>query len=232
MSANPNGLLPSNGTPRTPCTEDWETMLDSGELDANLDKLSIQPPPVATRPFQPQPQVTLYGDDPRTQYRPSEPVIKILKRTESGSRAVKIGNNDEITTLDISENGSSTSERLSFQPSTVVVTHPYQPEAPFTQDGANFRTQSRPTETVIKIMKRTESDTIMPPNEHSKPKIEQKSLQQREQEYAEARQRILGGGDASLDDVELLCLCGASSCLLDWDRSRSRSCFMLSNGCL
>ena len=122
MSANPNGLLPSNGTPRTPCTEDWETMLDSGELDANLDKLSIQPPPVATRPFQPQPQVTLYGDDPRTQYRPSEPVIKIMKRPETGPVSAQNG--------------------------------------------------------------------------QSKPRVEQKSLKQREQEYAEARQRILGGGES------------------------------------
>ena len=149
---------------------------------------------MTTGPFQSKTPVTLNGEDSSAESRISEPVIKILKRTESGSRAVKIGNNDELTTLDISEHGSSTSERLSFQPSTVVVTHPYQPEAPFTQDGANFRTQSRPTETVIKIMKRTESDMIMPTNDYSKPK-EQKSLQQREQEYAEARQRILGGGD-------------------------------------
>ena len=115
MSAKPNGILPANGTPRTPDSEDWESMSDSGELDASLDKLSIQPGP--TRPYQPQPPVTLYGDDPRTQYRPPEPVIKIMKRPDSGSSG---------------QNGQA------------------------------------------------------------KPRVEQKSLKQREQEYAEARQRILG----------------------------------------
>jgi len=191
--------LPTKGTFSYGGDDNIElTMLDSRGLDASIEKQLTQSFSVTTGPFQSKTPVTLNGEDSSAESRISEPVIKILKRTESGSRAVKIGNNDEITTLDISEHGSSTSERLSFQPSTVVVTHPYQPEAPFTQDGANFRTQSRPTETVIKIMKRTESDTIMPPNEHSKPKIEQKSLQQREQEYAEARQRILGGGDVSI----------------------------------
>ena len=121
MSAKPNGILPVNGAPRTPDSEDWESMLDSGELDASLDKLSVQPGP--TRPYQPQPVVTLFGDDPRTQYRPPDPVIKIMKRPDSGSMSGQNGQN--------------------------------------------------------------------------KPRIEQKSLKQREQEYAEARQRILGNDSDS-----------------------------------
>ena len=126
MSSKPNGILPTNGTPCTPDSEDWESMLDSGELDASLDKLSIQQAGAA-RPFIPQPQhqqsLSLYGDDPRTQYRPPEPVIKIMKRPDSGNIS--------------SQNGQT------------------------------------------------------------RPRVEQKSLKQREQEYAEARLRILGNDSDS-----------------------------------
>ena len=117
MSAKTNGIMPVNGCPQSTDNEDWESLLDSGRLDANIDKLSIQPGPPRTF-HQPPPTVPVFGDDPRTQYKPSEPVIKIMKRPESGST--------------VAQNGQV------------------------------------------------------------KPKIEQKTLKQREQEYAEARQRILG----------------------------------------
>jgi len=126
MSAKPNGILPTNGTPCTPDSEDWESRLDSGELEASLDKLSIQPTgPAQTFLAQPlhQQSLSLYGDDPRTQYRPPEPVIKIMKRPDSG--------------------------------------------------------------------------TISSQNGQARPRVEQKSLKQREQEYAEARQRILGNDSDS-----------------------------------
>ena len=104
--------------------DDWESLLDSGQLDANIKKLTIlqrpKPSPApAPGPAANIPPVTvLCSDDPRTQFRPSEPVIKIMKRPDGGS-------------------------------------------------GVNSNVQV-------------------------KPKVEQKSLKQREQEYAEARQRILG----------------------------------------
>jgi len=188
--------LPIKGTSYYGGGDDIElTMLDSSGLDAPIEKQLMETLSVTNGPFQPQASVTLNMEDSRAESRPSEPVIKILKRVESSIRAVNCVSNDdgEVTTLESGKHGTSTSKGLSFQP-TSVVTHPYQPEASSTQNGDNLRTQSRPTETVIKIMKRTESCTIMPLNEHSKPKVEQKSLQQREQEYAEARQRILGGG--------------------------------------
>jgi len=52
--------------------------------------------------------------------------------------------------------------------------------------------QYRQTEPVIKIMKRPGNGVTQTTSSNNKPKVEQKSLKQREQEYAEARQRILG----------------------------------------
>jgi len=163
--------LPNKGTSYYGGGDNIElTMLDASELDAPIEKQLMETVSVTNGPFQPQASVTLNREDSRAEFRPSEPVIKILKRVESSTRAVNCVSNDDDD----------------------------QPEASSTQNGDNLRTQSRPTETVIKIMKRTESCAIMPLNEHSKPKVEQKSLQQREQEYAEARQRILGGGGGDL----------------------------------
>ena len=100
-------------------SDDWETLLDSGQLDANIKKLTILQRPKADSSLGPGgPVSVMCSDDPRTQFKSSEPVIKIMKRPDG--------------------NSSSNS------------------------------------------------------NGQSKPKVEQKSLKQREQEYAEARQRILG----------------------------------------
>ena len=99
-------------------SDDWETMLDSGQLDANIKKMTILQ--------RPKPTVNngtvnvLCSDDPRQQFRSTEPVIKIMKRPDSGN---------------VANSGQA------------------------------------------------------------KPKVEPKTLKQREQEYAEARQRILGEGD-------------------------------------
>ena len=102
------------------CDGDWETLLDSGQLDANLKKLTIltRPKPEA-RPENTRVEVICSEEDSRTQFKPSDPVIKIMKRPEKS-----ISGRDE-------------------------------------------KPQCRP-------------------------RTEQKSLKQREQEYAEARQRILG----------------------------------------
>ena len=100
-------------------SDDWETLLDSGQLDANIKKLTIlqRPRSSVTSGVSSGGVRVECSDDPRTQYRPAEPVIKIMKRPEKPAH---------------DNNGSV------------------------------------------------------------KPRVEQKSLKQREQEYAEARQRILG----------------------------------------
>jgi len=109
---------------------DWESLLDSGQLDDNIKKLTILP-----RPKPPTQQSSLSGErdtrvevicseeEARTPFKPADPVIKIMKRPEKS-----ISGRDE-------------------------------------------KPQCRP-------------------------RTEQKSLKQREQEYAEARQRILGSDDA------------------------------------
>ena len=97
---------------------DWESLLDSGQLEANIKKLTILPRP---NPENQRMEVICSEEiQGRTQFKPSEPVIKIMKRPDKG----------------VNRAGG-----------------------PATQ---------------------------------GKPRTEQKSLKQREQEYAEARQRILG----------------------------------------
>ena len=107
---------------------DWESLLDSGQLDDNIKKLTILP-------------------------RPKPPVQQSsLSRHEDPRREVEVICSEE--------------------------------------DG---RTPFKPSDPVIKIMKRP--DKSRSPRGHAvqtKPRTEQKSLKQREQEYAEARQRILG----------------------------------------
>ena len=112
-------------------SDDWESLLDSGQLDANIKKLTILQRPKTgsiTESGAPNTPVNVIcGDDPRAQFRPTEPVIKIMKRP----------------------------------------------------------------------------DIVKQNNAQVKPKVEQKSLKQREQEYAEAHQRILGqseGGEESVSN--------------------------------
>ena len=109
----------------TPEADDWESLLDSGQLDANIKKMTIlQRPKTGAPPSSNGEQqnipvnIVQCSDDPMSQYRQTEPVIKIMKRPGNGVTQTTSSNN--------------------------------------------------------------------------KPKVEQKSLKQREQEYAEARQRILG----------------------------------------
>lgn len=110
-------------------SDDWESLLDSGQLDANIKKLTILPRPktssiTASGPVSHNVNV-ICEDDPRAQFKPTEPVIKIMKRPDSVNQS----------------------------------------------------------------------------NTQVKPKVEQKSLKQREQEYAEARQRILGGTEGGEEGV-------------------------------
>ena len=105
---------------------DWESLLDSGQLDDNIKKLTILPrpkPPTQQSPLSGERdtrvEVICSEEEARTPFKPADPVIKIMKRPEK-----------------------SISGRV---------------EKP-----------------------------------QCRPRTEQKSLKQREQEYAEARQRILG----------------------------------------
>ena len=110
-------------------SDDWESLLDSGQLDANIKKLTILQRPQASTITAPAPvsnQINVIcEDDPRAQFKPTEPVIKIMKRP----------------------------------------------------------------------------DIVKQNNAQVKPKVEQKSLKQREQEYAEARQRILGQSEGGEESV-------------------------------
>ena len=102
---------------------DWESLLDSGQLEANIKKLTIlqRPRPDQNQEGRTRMEVICSEEiEGRTQFKPSEPVIKIMKRPEKG----------------VNKSGGNTVQ--------------------------------------------------------SNPKTQQKSLKQREQEYAEARQRILG----------------------------------------
>ena len=71
--------------------------------------------------------------------------------------------------------------------------------------GDDPRSQFRPAEPVIKIMKRpsaADRTSGQQQAEQGRPRQEQKTLKQREAEYAEARQRILGS-DAGAGPGEL-----------------------------
>ena len=101
---------------------DWESLLDSGQLEANIKKLTIlqRPRPEQSQQNKRMEVICSEEIEGRTQFKPSDPVIKIMKRPEKG----------------LSKGGGTALQ--------------------------------------------------------GKPKTEQKTLKQREQEYAEARQRILG----------------------------------------
>lgn len=68
-------LVPDTGGGSSPGSDDWESMLDSGQLDQSLDRLSLY--------SQPRPQVKILTDDCRTQYKPPSPKLTILKRPSS-----------------------------------------------------------------------------------------------------------------------------------------------------
>jgi hypothetical protein len=124
-----NGCGPAGpGRPAVDPFADWESMFESGELDASLRHLDLSKPPpgLAAGGGPARPAVILQEqEDGRTEYRPPEPKMTIMKRPDAKERA---------------EGGG----------------------------------------------------------EGGRPRAQQKSLKQREQEYAEARQRILGslGGPA------------------------------------
>jgi len=64
--------------------QDWETMLESGQLDSSLRNLDLSKPP---------PPIVMVEEEGRTPYRPPEPKLKILKRPEvanSSSRAQEV----------------------------------------------------------------------------------------------------------------------------------------------
>jgi len=71
----PNYIVPDTGGGSSPGSDDWESMLDSGQLDQSLDRLSLY--------GQPKPQVKILTDDCRTQYKPPSPKLTILKRPTS-----------------------------------------------------------------------------------------------------------------------------------------------------
>ena len=72
-------------------SDDWETMLDSGQLDASLDRMSVVDrcdPAAATVVAAPDltrpPPVRILVNEARTQYRPPEQKLTILKRPAGG----------------------------------------------------------------------------------------------------------------------------------------------------
>jgi len=65
----PRGVL----QPMVDPFQDWETMLESGQLDSSLRNLDLSKPP---------PPIVMVEEEGRTPYRPPEPKLKILKRPE------------------------------------------------------------------------------------------------------------------------------------------------------
>lgn len=65
-----------------------------------------------------------------------------------------------------------------------------------------MRTQYVPPEPTVKILKRPTNDKNNQQLAEQKPKAPIKTLQQREQEYAEARLRILGSAKSADDEPE------------------------------
>lgn len=63
-----------------------------------------------------------------------------------------------------------------------------------------IRTQYVPPEPTVKILKRPTNDVNSQQSAEQRPKAPIKTLQQREQEYAEARLRILGSAKSEEDE--------------------------------
>ena len=126
--AHPGSLPPNGRAPQQQMVDpfaDWESMFESGELDASLKNLDLSkpPPPLPGQQAAVPPRVILQEqEEGRSEYQPPEPKMTIMKRPDSSS---------------------STSNAKAAA-------------------------------------------------ELKQKKSQQKSLKQREQEYAEARQRILG----------------------------------------
>lgn len=133
-------------------TEDWESMLDSGQLDKSLEQLALSSSRSSCQPL--PPQAAAASDRPAS--------------ANSSSVAARQMLDDPF-----------------FGGPVRILTH----------DGSAARTQYRPPEPQLKILKRPTSE-IGPAKKaadnQSGPKVSQKSLKQREAEYAEARLRILG----------------------------------------
>ena len=63
---------------------DWESMFESGELDASLRHLDLSKPPPLLPGQAAAPRVILREqEDGRQEYRPPEPKMTIIKRTDS-----------------------------------------------------------------------------------------------------------------------------------------------------
>ena len=126
--AHPGSLPPNGRAPQQQVVDpfaDWESMFESGELDASLKNLDLSkpPPPLPGQQTAMPPRVILQEqEEGRSEYQPPEPKMTIMKRPDSSS--------------------SSSNAKAA----------------------ADLKQK----------------------------KSQQKSLKQREQEYAEARQRILG----------------------------------------
>ena len=126
--AHPGSLPPNGRAPQQQVVDpfaDWESMFESGELDASLKNLDLSkpPPPLPGQQAAMPPRVILQEqEEGRSEYQPPEPKMTIMKRPDSSS--------------------SSSNAKAA----------------------ADLKQK----------------------------KSQQKSLKQREQEYAEARQRILG----------------------------------------
>jgi hypothetical protein len=115
---NRNGETQTSGSGAAADSDDWESMLDSGQLDKSLEQLTMKTPPLlngGNSQQQQQPSTNSRNssnssapprpllDDPffsgpvrilthdgsaaRTQYRPPEPQLKILKRPTADNPA-------------------------------------------------------------------------------------------------------------------------------------------------
>ena len=86
-----NGCGPAGpGRPAVDPFADWESRFESGELDASLRHLDLsKPPPELPAPGGPtRPAVILQEqEDGRTEYRPPEPRMTIMKRPDAKDRA-------------------------------------------------------------------------------------------------------------------------------------------------
>lgn len=94
---------------------------------------------------------------------------------------------------------SATNESDTSTTSTADCTQPF--AAMLINDDDCLRTQYVPPEPTVKILRRPANDKNNQQAEQ-KPKAPIKTLQQREQEYAEARLRILGSAKSAEDEQE------------------------------